>query len=178
MGFESARNVLVRLRRPHVLPDVPCWSNFLWLGLVAPSLVIIPASGFLAADAYEFQMPQVILGCMSFLAGVVAVTLHYLVKVRPVGDLPPAANLATARYIVNLVFLLASIAGTMLSFVEPGKTLAALTQVFPVEYVIVGGFGLASTIIVAPAICVLDGYLAFRERGGREERVCDAKEML
>ncbi|KAI1493482.1 hypothetical protein F5X96DRAFT_621381 [Biscogniauxia mediterranea] len=168
MGFESARNILIRLRRPHVLPDVPAWSNFLWLGVVGPSLVVVPVSGFLAADVYDFHMPQVILGSMTLLAGVIAVMLHYLVKVRPVGGLPPSRKLATARHIVNLVFLLLSVAGAMTSFVEPSKTLAFLTEAFPVEYVIVGGFGLASTMIIAQAICVLDLYLALRECNGRE----------
>ncbi|KAI1638646.1 hypothetical protein F4809DRAFT_239402 [Biscogniauxia mediterranea] len=168
MGFESARNILIRLRRPHVLPDVPAWTNFLWLGIVGPSLVVVPVSGFLAADAYDFHMTRVILGSVTLLAGAVAVTLHYLMKVRPAGGLPPSRKLATARHIVNLVFLLLSVAGSMMSFVEPSKTLAFLTETFPVEYVIVGGFGLASTIIIAPAICVLDLYLALRECNSRE----------
>ncbi|KAI0597431.1 hypothetical protein F4775DRAFT_560211 [Biscogniauxia sp. FL1348] len=180
MGFESARNILVRLRRPHVLPDVvACWGNFLWLGIVGPSLVVIPVSGFLAADAFDFPMPQVILGSMTLLVGVGAVTLHYLVKVRPVGGLLPSRDLTTARSVVNLVFLFLSIAGTMMSFVEPSKTLAFLTEAFPVEYVIVGGFGLASTIIIAPAICALDVYLAFRECNGRGSAGgAPVKEML
>lgn len=51
VGLESARNMLVRVRLGHVLPNASRWNNMLWFFVVAPALVLVLVFGALVVGS-------------------------------------------------------------------------------------------------------------------------------
>lgn len=41
LGLEGARNILVRIKLGHILPNAPRWNNIMWYFILAPSLILI-----------------------------------------------------------------------------------------------------------------------------------------
>lgn len=47
VGLESARNILIRIRKPHHLLWERKWTNIIWFYVIPPSLVLILVFGAL-----------------------------------------------------------------------------------------------------------------------------------
>ncbi|KAI1334475.1 hypothetical protein F5Y15DRAFT_290497 [Xylariaceae sp. FL0016] len=168
LGLESTRNILIRLQKSFVLPNIPRWTNILWLGVLAPSIPFTLLFGALVmGNASHFRTAHGILGLLTLLLAIPAIALHCLVKARPTDDAPAPLRLAAARNITNQLLLLFAALSSMTGFADLSSIAICLTQLIPFELALSLGFGLSSVFTMASAVCSLDGYLVYRDRRKR-----------
>jgi hypothetical protein len=56
VGLESARNIFLRIRKPHHLVWERKWTNIMWFYVIAPSLVLVLVFGVLVmGNAAHFR---------------------------------------------------------------------------------------------------------------------------
>ncbi|KAK3933757.1 hypothetical protein QBC46DRAFT_431479 [Diplogelasinospora grovesii] len=170
LGLESSRNILIRLRLSHVVPNIPRWNTVLWLYVFTPLLPIALVFGILAmGTAGHFRTAHGVLGILTTILATAAVALHCLVKLRRAEDgliiarpfkfLDPR----TIRTIVNQVLLMMSVATAFTGFADLSVISLCVTQLISFETTVVLGFSLSGAPMLGSAVSGLDIFLALRE---------------
>lgn len=49
LTFDATRNILVRVKMSHVLPNIPRWMNIIWLYVMTPAAILTLLFGSLTA---------------------------------------------------------------------------------------------------------------------------------
>ncbi|KAJ9150797.1 Cytochrome b/b6/petB-like protein [Pleurostoma richardsiae] len=170
LGLESSRNILIRLRLSHVMPNIPRWNTVLWLYAFTPFLPLVLVFGILAmGTAGHFRTAHGVLGILTIVLAIAAVALHCVVKLRRAEDgliiarpfkfLDPR----TVRTIVNQVLLIVSVATAFTGFADLSVISLCFTQLISFETTVVLGFSLSGALMLGSAVSGLDIFLALRE---------------
>ncbi|KAH9908313.1 hypothetical protein F4778DRAFT_776615 [Xylariomycetidae sp. FL2044] len=144
LGLESARNILIRIRKSHILPNVSRWNNIMWFAVIAPSMLLVLVFGALAmGTSRHFRTPHGIVGLLDLILGIAATAMHFLVKARPTEDSPVPPQLGLVRNVTNSLFLIFSLAATLTGFTDLSRISICLTQTVSFEVAVLLDFGLS-----------------------------------
>ncbi|KAH8680829.1 hypothetical protein BX600DRAFT_428808 [Xylariales sp. PMI_506] len=163
IGLESARNIIVRLGKPHNLTWVPKWVDIAWFGVIGPSMAIIVIFGVLVAgNSGHFRTAHGIIGLLTAIDGFAAVGLHYAAKLfgAPPGE--PSTLVQKVRVVNNQIFPVAVTAATFSGFSDLSSISLCVPNVIPFELALSVGFGLSSLFIVGTSVSQLEIYLKRR----------------
>ncbi|KAI1854060.1 hypothetical protein JX266_001201 [Neoarthrinium moseri] len=170
LGLESARNLLVRIRKPHHFTWAGKWTSIGWFFFIAPSLILIIIFGSLAmGNAGHFRTAHGVLGLLTVIDGLAAVGLHYAVRLfgSPPGQ--PPTTMQRVRTYNNQVLLILTIATSLSGFGDLSKITVCLTRIVSLEMAIAAGFGLSSVYTIGSTITQLDLFLEFRDARMRKK---------
>ncbi|KZZ92827.1 hypothetical protein AAL_05859 [Moelleriella libera RCEF 2490] len=171
LTYDSLRDILVRLDRPGMLPTWPAKaSRWVVMIVVAPSLVVIPIFGILAASSSNhFRTAHGILSIFTLLVAYAAVGLWFMAKpaVLPPGHNSIPANCPMDRWTYaskvcsQLLFaLLLPTAGT--GFADLNRVTLCLTRVVvPFDVAIMLGVGLGFVFVLAQYVTGAEMIMVF-----------------
>ncbi|KAI8164874.1 hypothetical protein KHU50_007188 [Colletotrichum sp. SAR 10_65] len=171
IGLEHARNLLIRINVPHILPNVHRWNNIMWLFIIAPSTIVVLIFGVLVfGQSGHFRTAHGIISLLTTLVGIGAFLLHLAIKARAPPPLPnartppiPLTALPNIRVYVNQLFLILSFASVISGFADLSSVALCFTQVVPFDLALMLGFGLSTVFVLGSSISGLDIALTFRD---------------
>ncbi|KAJ5019191.1 hypothetical protein K4K57_001736 [Colletotrichum sp. SAR 10_99] len=171
IGLEHARNLLIRINVPHILPNVHRWNNIMWLFIIAPSTIVVLIFGALVfGQSGHFRTAHGIISLLTTLVGIGAFLLHLAIKARAPPPLPnartppiPLTALPNIRVYVNQLFLILSFASVISGFADLSSVALCFTQVIPFDLALMLGFGLSTVFVLGSSISGLDIALTFRD---------------
>ncbi|KAH0440705.1 hypothetical protein CcaCcLH18_02375 [Colletotrichum camelliae] len=171
IGLEHARNILIRINVPHILPNVHRWNNIMWLFIIAPSTIVVLIFGVLVfGQSGHFRTAHGIVSLLTTPVGIGAFLLHLAIKARAPPPLPnartppiPLTALPNIRVYVNQLFLILSFASVITGFADLSSVALCFTQVVPFDLALMLGFGLSTVFVLGSSVSGLDIALTFRD---------------
>lgn len=170
LTFTSLRNIVVRLRIPHVLPSwTPKASRILMLFVVAPSLLFILIFGLVAGSASgHLRTAHGVLGIIVLIIAIASIVLYFFAKQAELAPGEPPSGAIKMGYVTfasnacNQLLLILLVPTLITGFADLSSVTLCLTRaVLPFEVVVALGFLLAFVFLLGQYTSAAELILIF-----------------